>query len=201
MTNLQTGSPAMPQPIGILGGTFDPVHNGHLAIARAAIGQLNLDRLLLIPNARSPLKAAGPAASFQHRVSMLRLALADHERLQISEVEGVRGETSYTIDTLKQLSALYRGAQFVLIVGADALAEFHLWKQHEEICRLARIAYVSRSGSDASANSVDATRIDMPPVDISSTVIRGRVRRGLPIDEFVPPAVAAYIAKHHLYSA
>lgn len=201
MTNPQTGSPAMPQTIGILGGTFDPVHYGHLAIATAAVDQLDLDLLLLIPNAQSPLKVAGSAASFAHRVLMLQLAVADYEGLQISEVEGARGETSYTIDTLKQLSALYTDAQFVLIVGADALAEFHLWKQHAEIRKLARIAYIDRAGSDASANSVDATRIDMPPVDISSTVIRDRVRRRLPIDEFVPPAVAAYIDKHHLYSA
>lgn len=190
----------MPQSIGILGGTFDPVHNGHLAIAAAAVDQLELDLLLLIPNARSPLKVAGPAAPFHHRVSMLQLAVADQEKLQISEVEGVRGETSYTIDTLKQLSALYTGARFVLIVGADALAEFHLWKQHEEIRRLAQIAYVGRPGKTASGNCIGATRIDMHPIDISSTLIRDRVHRDLPIGEFVPPAVAEYIAAHHLYS-
>ena len=191
----------MPHSIGILGGTFDPVHFGHLAMATAAVDQLDLDLLLLIPNARSPLKISRPIASFEDRVAMLRLAVADQERLQISQVEGVRGETSYTIDTLKQLFADYTGARFVLIVGADALAEFHLWKQHEDIRRLAQIAYVGRPGSTGSGNSAGATRIDMPPIDISSTLIRDRVHRGLPIDEFVPPAVAEYIAAHHLYSA
>jgi nicotinate-nucleotide adenylyltransferase len=191
----------MPQTIGILGGTFDPVHNGHLAIATAAIGQLELDLLLLVPNARSPLKASGPGASFEHRVAMLQLAIAGGTKLQISEIEGARGATSYTIDTLMQLSELYCGARFVLIVGADALADFHLWRQHEEIRKLAQIAYVGRSGIDASGNSAGATRIDMDPIDISSTAIRDRVRRGLTISGLVPPAVAEFIAAHHLYSA
>jgi nicotinate-nucleotide adenylyltransferase len=119
----------------------------------------------------------------------------------VSEIEGERGNTSYTIDTLNELSRLYRQANFHLIVGADALAEFHLWHRHGELRKLTRIAYVGRPGSKEPSDTVGATRLAMPATDVSSTMIRDRVRRGLAIDGFVPPAVAEYIAAHRLYSA
>lgn len=190
----------MHQTIGILGGTFDPVHNGHLAIAAAAIRQLGLDLLLLIPNARSPLKSAGPIASFAQRVDMLQLAITAQPECVVSQIEGARGETSYTIDTLRELTVLYPKARFHLIVGADALADFQLWREHEEISRLVRIAYVGRPGSRTNADGITATRLEMSPIDVSSTQIRDRVRGGQPIDDLVPPAVAEYIAAHRLYS-
>lgn len=191
----------MPQTIGILGGTFDPVHNGHLAIAAAAIRQLGLDLLLLIPNARSPLKSSRPTASFAQRVDMLQLAITAHPEYVVSQIEGERGDISYTIDTLRELAALYPKAEFHLIVGADALADFQHWREHEEIRRLARIAYVSRPGSRIVPEGITATRLEMPPMDVSSTEIRDRVRDGHSIDELVPPVVADYIAAHQLYSS
>lgn len=191
----------MPQNIGILGGTFDPVHNGHLSIAAAAMRQLGLDVLLLIPNARSPLKSAGPIASFAQRVDMLQLAITAHPEYVVSQIEGARGNTSYTIDTLRELAVLYPKAEFHLIVGADALADFQLWREHEDIRRLAQIAYVGRPGSTIKPDGITATRLEMPPMDVSSTAVRDRVRDGQPIDEFVPPVVAEYISAHRLYSA
>ena len=191
----------MPQTIGILGGTFDPIHNGHLAIAAAAIRQLGLDLLLLIPNARSPLKSSGPVASFAQRVDMLQLAVTAHPEYVVSQIEGARGNTSYTIDTLRQLAALFPNAEFHLIVGADALADFHLWRDHGEIRRLARIAYVRRPGSKIVPGGITATELEMPPMDISSTAVRERVRDGQSIDELVPLAVAEYIAAHRLYAS
>jgi nicotinate-nucleotide adenylyltransferase len=191
----------MPQTIGILGGTFDPVHNGHLAIAAAAMRQLGLDFLLLIPNARSPLKSSGPIASFPQRVDMLQLAVTAHPEYVVSQIEGTRGNTSYTIDTLRELAAIYPKAEFHLIVGADALADFHLWREQDEIRRLARIAYVGRTGNTIKPDVITATRLEMPPIDVSSTLIRDRVRDGLSIDNLVPPVVAEYIEAHRLYSS
>jgi len=191
----------MPQPIGIYGGSFDPVHNGHIQIADAALSQLRLDLLLFIPNARSPLKSSGPSASFQDRVAMLRLAISAYDRFRVSEVEGRRGGTSYTIDTLRDFSSEYQGAQFYLIVGSDALQEFHLWREHEEIRTQARLAFVVRPGFELATHDPSDTQITLDPTDVSSTAIRTRVRNGLPIDGLVSAAVAEYIAARRLYSA
>ncbi len=190
----------MSQSIGILGGTFDPVHNGHMAIAESALSQLGLDLLLFIPNARSPLKQAGPTALLQDRVAMLRLAIDGNDDYEVSEIEGQRGGTSYTIDTLRQLKPLYPNAMFYLIVGGDALRDFHLWREYVEIRRIARLAYVERRGTPAATSDSDAVRIDMPPVDVSSTMIRDLVSQGMPIDTLVPHVVAEYIATRHLYA-
>jgi nicotinate-nucleotide adenylyltransferase len=189
----------MPQVIGIYGGSFDPVHTGHLQIAEAAVIQLALDLLLFIPNARSPLKSSGPSASFQDRVAMLRLATRDYDMFQVSEVEGHRGGTSYTVDTLRDLSGEYPNAKYCLIVGSDALQEFHLWREHEEIRKLARIAFVVRPGSELAAHNPDDTQIALAPMEVSSTSVRARIRNGLEIDGLVPAAVAEYIAARRLY--
>lgn len=189
----------MPQHIGILGGTFDPVHNGHLAVAEAALHQLALVRLLFVPNSHSPLKSAGPGASFTDRVAMLRLAVAGQNAFEISEIEGRRGGVSYTIDTVRELSALYPDSVLHLVIGADALGEFPMWREHQQIRQLAQLAYVERPGSPAADHSIPAQRLAMTPCDVSSTDIRARVRRGLSIDALVPAAVAAYIEAHRLY--
>lgn len=189
----------MPQTIGIFGGTFDPVHIGHLRIAEAALVQLHLSSLLFVPNSRSPLKPSGASASFEDRIAMLRLATHGMTNIDVSEVEGRRGGTSYTIDTLRELVGQYQGAQFYLIVGGDALRDFHLWREFEEIRRLARLAYVTRPGTEIEAGDSGTTRVVMPPLDVSSTAIRDRVRRRETIDEMVPKAVAEYIASHQLY--
>ncbi len=191
----------MPQVIGIYGGSFDPVHNGHVQIAEAALSQLRLDVLLFIPNARSPLKLSGPSASFQDRVAMLRLAIRDYDSFQVSDIEGRRGGTSYTVDTLRVLSQEYQGARFYFIVGSDALRELHLWREHEEIRELTRLAFVVRPGSESASHDLGDTQITLDPMDVSSTAVRDRIRNGLPIDGLVPSAVADYIAARRLYSA
>lgn len=190
----------MAQTIGILGGSFDPVHSGHLALATAARAALDLDRLIFVPNSRSPLKSSGPFASFEHRAAMLRLALVDCDGCEISAVEGRRGGVSFTIDTLRELKSENPDASFFLIVGADALEEFHLWRDHEEILKFANLAYVERGDATVVPSKLAARPIPMPRVDVSSTVIRNRLRRGQSIDALVPGAVVKYIASHHLYS-
>lgn len=130
---------------------------------------------------------------------MLRLATAGHDAFRISESEGRRGGTSYTIDTLREFAAEYEGASFLLIIGADALREFHLWRESAEIRELARLAYIERPGFPIETGEFDAVKIDMTPTDVSSTAIRDRVQRGLPIDTLVPTEVAGFIAERHLY--
>lgn len=191
----------MPHMIGVFGGTFDPVHNGHLRIAEAAIDQLLLDRLILVPNSRSPLKSAQPVSSFHDRVAMLKLATRGRTGIDVSLIEGERGGTSYTIDTLRELIKQYSDSRFVLIVGADALKEFHLWRDSEAIRELARIAFVERPDSLVDGNQYNAARIAMTPIDVSSSEIRDRIGRGLSIDHLVPAEVAEYIAAHGLYVA
>ena len=186
--------------IGILGGTFDPVHVGHLILAACAREQLQADRILLIPNFHSPLKASEPVAAFADRLAMLRLAIDNVEGFSASDIEGRRGGISFTIDTLHVLQSENPGARFDLILGQDSLAEFPLWKDHSTILQMAEIAVVERTGASNPASPIPSTRIHMPRVDISSTLIRQAINARRSIDFFVPPAVAKYIRDHRLYS-
>ena len=152
----------MAQKIGILGGAFDPVHIGHVIVASSARMELGLDLLLFVPNALSPLKSSGPAASFEHRLAMLRLVVEGLDGYGVSDIEGRRGGISYTVDTLRELRSEFPGAELHLIVGADVLDEFHLWRDHEKIQQMAHLAYVERAGSDATPSRVAAVRVSMP---------------------------------------
>jgi len=191
----------MPQKIGIFGGTFDPVHCGHLRISECALNQLSLDLLLFVPNAQSPLKSSVPVASFHDRVAMLRLAIEGLAKCDVSDVEGRRGGKSYTIDTLKEFEHGYPGAIFYLILGTDALSDFQRWRDSDGISQRARLAYVSRPGSPADYAPAQSMRVEMNPVDVSSTVIRERIVRGESLTGLVPDSVAAYIATRHLYES
>jgi nicotinate-nucleotide adenylyltransferase len=186
--------------IGILGGTFDPVHVGHLILAACAREQLQADRILLIPNFCSPLKAAAPVAPFVDRLAMLRLAIDGVAGFVASDVEGRRGGISFTIDTLRDLSQEITGARFHLVLGQDSVAEFTLWKDHAAILQMAEIAVVERTGAAASTSMIPGTRIHMPRIDISSTMIRQAISEKRAIDYFVPTLVARYIRDHHLYA-
>ncbi|MBI3872979.1 MAG: nicotinate (nicotinamide) nucleotide adenylyltransferase [candidate division Zixibacteria bacterium] len=189
----------MTQRIGILGGTFDPVHVGHLVLAACARDQLQTDRFLLIPNAHSPLKAAAPVAEFADRLHMLRLAIAGTDGLEASDLEGQRGGTSYTIDTLRALSPQNPGGEFFLVLGSDALAEFSTWKDHEGVLALAQLAAARRGAEASITDSRLGQSIQMPRLDVSSTLLRQRVAAGETIDFLTPPPVAAFIRARGLY--
>lgn len=201
--------------VGILGGSFDPVHYGHLLLADVAREHLNLDRVLLIPAAVSPLKPSGPVASAKDRVDMLRLATSGTPWVEISTVEIDRGATSYTIDTMRQLVAERTGEELYLILGSDQVASLQDWHQPAEIFHLVRPGLVDRPGfqlppadflqrvggtSLAAAVERDGL-IPMPPVDISSTDLRQRVAAGKSIRFRTPRAVEQYIAEHGLYKS
>lgn len=192
--------------IGIFGGTFDPPHNGHLALARACIKELALDELLFVPAAQNPLKNLGPRASANDRLTMLSLLVAGEPNMGVVDLEIQRGGTSYTVDTLTELG-LVQPAEYWFLLGADALKGFGQWKNPSKILRLARLGVVLRpSQADADVvtrfgepyrDRVDLVR--MPPVDVSSTEIRNRLARGQTITPYVPQEILAYIEEKGLY--
>lgn len=198
--------------IGILGGSFDPVHLGHLWIAEAALESLQLDELRWIPAATSPLKPSGPVASESARLQMLRLAVSGCPNYVVEDREIRRGDVSYTVDTLQELAAERGEAEWFLIVGSDSLASFQQWHRPERILQLAKLAVVQRSGGaeiDFSplASLADEARIEefrqcvipMPLIELSSTEIRDRIAAGRSIRFRVPHAVRALIEAEGLY--
>ena len=176
---------------GILGGTFDPVHIAHLAIARAALEQLRLGRILWLPTGspryRDPART--PAA---HRVAMLRLALEGEPRYEIDERELAPGHSGYTVDTLKSL-----GGRPVLLLGADQYAKFESWHRWQEILELASIAVFARPGWSAPNGRVQS--VAFQPMDVSASDIRARLARGDDVASLVPARVLDYIRQHRLY--
>jgi nicotinate-nucleotide adenylyltransferase len=195
--------------LGILGGTFNPVHLGHLICAQEAHLQLRLDRVLLIPAARSPHKPFDeddPGA--EHRLALCRLAVAGDERLQVSPVEAERPGPSYTVDTLRELHSREPDSELYLIVGGDVAAGLPTWQEPEQVLSLAQLAVATRRGTPR--RSIDealgglrggerAAFFEMPTIEISSTDIRRRVQSRAPIRYLVPDAVAQYIDEHRLY--
>ncbi len=187
--------------IGLLGGSFDPPHNGHLLAAGDAFDELRLDRLTFVPAAMQPLKTAGAAATAAQRLAMVRLLVDGDERYTVDPAEVDRGGLSYTVDTLLELAARWPSAERFLLIGADVLPSFFKWREPRRICELATLVVLQRTG-----DPVDLTPLPGPArvlatrrVDISSTEIRRRVREGKSIRGFVPDSVAAFIAAEQLY--
>ncbi|MFM7679314.1 MAG: nicotinate-nucleotide adenylyltransferase [Roseiflexaceae bacterium] len=189
--------------IGILGGTFDPIHNGHLAIADVARTRANIDRMLFIPNRTPPHKPA-PFASEQHRVAMLELALAATPADTWSNIELQRTGPSYTIDTLRALAT--PSQQLVLILGSDAAALLPQWYQAHALGAYCEVVVLSRHGTPFAHQSICHTlpnltlhMIEWAGMDVSSSAIRMRCQRRASIHQYVPASVADYIAHHELY--
>jgi nicotinate-nucleotide adenylyltransferase len=202
--------------IGILGGTFNPPHLGHLAVARHALRELALDRVLLVPAHTAPYKAGedgrwdGRDPGPQHRLRMCRLAVDGVAGLSVSAVEVERGGLSYTVDTLTFIHASHPDAELTFIVGADTASTLPSWREPARVLELARLAVAARAGAerrrvlDALSGlgvADDVSFLAMPAIDVSSSLVRSRAADGKPIDELVGPAVAAYIAEHRLYRA
>ncbi len=187
--------------IGALGGSFDPPHEGHLALARAAARALGLDRVLLVPAWEPPHKPGGPTMPPDRRLALVRAAVAGDPLLGVSTLELDRAGTSYTAETLEQLAADNPGAELWFIMGADQLEGFGGWSRPERIVELARLAVAARPGSadpgledltgPVAAGRIDV--VDMPEVPISSTQVRERLARGEDITDLVPEPVAALL--------
>jgi len=182
--------------IGILGGTFDPVHNAHLAMAQAALEALELDRVLFVPTGPTHYRTAA-LASGADRVAMLRLALADNPKYGVDERELRPGASGYTVDTLKALRAELGEVDLYLLVGADQYAKLESWHRPDEVKRLARIGVFGRPGVPLDEK---VRLIPMQPMPLSASEIRARARRGEDLADLVPRAVASYIARRRLYT-
>jgi nicotinate-nucleotide adenylyltransferase len=199
----------MIQRLGILGGTFDPVHHAHLVAAQEARHQLELDRVLFVPAGAPPHKPNRPLSAAHHRLQMLQLAVADQPHFAISRVDLDRPGPCYTVDTLALLRSEWGPAPtFFFIEGADSLADIPTWYQPQRLLDLCELIVVERPGVELDLPQLErqlpgiTSRIhwvQMPLLEISSTGLRARVRAGRPISYLVPPAVEAYIREHGLY--
>lgn len=198
--------------LGILGGSFDPVHYGHLLLAENAREQCGLNRVVFVPAAVPPHKQDHPMAPASDRIGMLELAVAGNEALEVSRYEVDRGGISYTIETLRHFHAEYPEADLFLVLGTDMLSDLPTWREATEVLRLATPIVACRPGfgeldweplraiaSDRRIAQIRSYVIQMPLVGLSSTEIRCRVARGRSIRYQTPRAVEQYILTHGLY--
>lgn len=185
--------------IGLFGGSFDPIHHGHLIVGRVAAEALGLDVLRFVPAREQPFKQGRHGTSPEHRAAMLSLAIAGSPGFEVELSELQRPGPSYTVDTLRTLQQREPGAELVLLLGADAAAELTAWREADQIPRLARIAVFARPGSPAVHSPWVSAVVQVPALDISATEIRNRVCRGQSIRYWVPDAIAEYIERHRLY--
>jgi nicotinate-nucleotide adenylyltransferase len=191
--------------LGIYGGSFDPVHLGHLLVAQAAVEELGLDKLFFIPAAQSPFKPDAKPAPDAARLQLLRLALAGKSNCEIDEQEIRRGGTSYTIDTLRDYAKRFPGAEMFYLIGADNAAKLNEWREANELAALAEFVVVPRPGV---AGNFSPPNFPAPfrgralkgfPFGVSSSQIRARVKKGLPVENLVPPAVAEAMRAAKMY--
>jgi nicotinate-nucleotide adenylyltransferase len=186
--------------VGLFGGTFDPPHLGHLAIAEWAREQLRLDRVVFMPAGMPPHKRRRDLSSAAARVAMTRLAVRGNRHFTVSTLEVSRRGPSFTVDTLRSLKSRYRGARLYLLIGEDSLNDFGSWHEPGEILRRATLAVAIRPGAGRRARAArEATWLENPGLHISSSAIRARVRAGHSARYLVPDPVARYIARNRLY--
>ena len=183
-----------------MGGTFDPIHVGHLVAAFEAFHQLNLDQLLFVPTGQPWQKQHRAVTDAEHRFRMTLLG-SDRSPFLVSRVDIEREGPTFTVDTLRDLHALLDPADLYFITGADTLAGMPTWREPEAVLELAHMVGVTRPGHEVGAEvPASVTLLEIPQLEVSSTEIRERVAQGRPIDYLVPAGVAEYIRKHALYS-
>ena len=198
--------------IGILGGTFDPIQLAHLAVAEEARAWLDLAEIIFVPAGQPWLKANSPISTAEHRIQMVRLAIADKPYFKLSTVEIDRAGPSYSVDTVAELQGqLGAGDELFFILGWDSLAELPLWREPSRLIQMCRLVAVPRPGysapdlkkleADILGLSQRVILMDKPEIDISATDIRNRVAHGLSISHLVPEPVERYIKQHRLYMA
>ncbi len=189
--------------IGLLGGSFDPVHFGHLLAAQDAFEQHKLDRLILVPAARAPLKPDEAHASADDRLAMLRAAVESDPRFEISDFELGKGGVSYTIDSARHFRRLHPRDDLYWIVGGDRITQLHRWKDIAELATLVEFILIERPGFPLQENpdipGLRLHRCDGHLLDISSTELRERTRRRLPLDYFIPGKAIACLRERGLY--
>ncbi len=189
--------------IGFLGGSFDPVHFGHLSAAQDAYEQYQLDRLILVPAAQAPLKPEEVKSTPEDRLAMLRAAVEWDHRFEVSDFECRKGGISYTIDSARHFRGLYPNDRLFWIIGGDQLPRMHLWKDIAELAQLVEFIFLERPGHPVKATptipNLRLHRCDGHLMEISSTELRARVRQGLSLDYFIPHKAIVYIREKALY--
>lgn len=198
--------------IGVFGGSFDPVHMGHLTVAQDAVEQVELDRLVFVPAAISPHKQETTPTEGIHRLEMLRLATEGNLTFEVSDMEILRGGVSYTVDTIAHVQQEHPEAELFFIVGLDSLRKMHRWLHVERIFEMCTVIPLARGGEHPEAVAEQSglsegrkkqlldRLIRIHEVEVSSSEVRMRVAEGLSVHYLVPPAVEMYIAEHNLYS-
>ncbi|MBC7517595.1 MAG: nicotinate-nucleotide adenylyltransferase [Microbacteriaceae bacterium] len=186
--------------VGVMGGTFDPIHNGHLVAASEVASSLGLDEVIFVPTGQPYQKQ--DVTNSEHRYLMTVIATAANPMFTVSRVDIDRNGPTYTIDTLRDLRRIRPDAELFFISGADAVAQILNWKEARELFQLAHFVAVSRPGHPLSVSGLprhDVSLLEVPALAISSTDCRSRVSRGFPVWYLVPDGVVQYISKHHLY--
>jgi nicotinate-nucleotide adenylyltransferase len=187
--------------LGLFGGSFDPVHLGHLLVAQAAVEELGLDRLFFIPAAQSPFKPENKIAPAEIRLQLLRLALAGKMNCEIDEQELRRGGISYAVETVRDYAKRFPAAKLFYLIGADNLSKLNEWREADELAALAEFVAIPRPGGAAAEfpKPFRGSILKGFPIEISSSQIRARVKAGLPVENLVPPFVADAIRAAKLY--
>lgn len=190
------------QSIAVFGGSFDPVHNGHVMIARSALAELELDRLIVMPAAQSPFKPDQTLAPAAARMEMLRAAFSGEPEIEISSWELDRGGVSYSIETLRALAAEHPEAQLFYLIGADHVATLPQWREGEALAAAATFVVVPRPGApeEAFPQPFSGRYLQGKPMAISASEIRERLRAGRSVANFVPPPVAQLLNSMQIYS-
>lgn len=200
----------MRERIGIMGGTFDPVHNGHLVIAKSVAEQLGLDRVLFIPAGNPNFKQGQRLASAADRAHMVELAIEGEALFELDLREVERPGITYTADTLEELAQCYEGTQLFFIMGTDSAITLPDWKRAADVARLCTIVVAKRPGQStqqmrdalaASSIDFDIVYLDVPQVDVSSTQLREQIAQGQDVSDMIPPSVAAFLAETGLYQS
>jgi len=186
---------------GLYGGSFDPVHLGHLLVAQAALEEFQLDRLFVIPAAQSPFKPGTTPAPPRLRLRMLRLAFAGMDRVEVDDREIRRGGVSYSVDTAEEYSRLLPGTALTWLIGADHLRSLHLWRDASRLATLVEFGVIPRPGVEPATppHGFRLHHLKGFPLSLSASEIRARAAAGLPLRNLVPPAVAEVITTENLY--
>jgi nicotinate-nucleotide adenylyltransferase len=207
-----TEKPDISMRIGILGGSFNPIHQGHLIAAETARESFDLSQVIIVPCANPPHKSAAAMVSTSHRVNMIHSAVEADYNFEVSPIEIERGGTSYTIETITELKKRHPHAELYFIIGSDTLLELHLWKDIEKLLKLCKFITIARPGFDTASLTEADIKLDPPwpeqllahlsgghLLNISSSNIRHRVAEGMSIRYLVPESVYMYITEHNLY--
>ncbi|MBM7716336.1 nicotinate-nucleotide adenylyltransferase [Siminovitchia sp. FSL H7-0308] len=190
----------MSRKVGILGGTFDPPHLGHLIIANEALDQLGLDEIKFMPNQEPPHKKRNTGTSATDRLKMVELAIADHQKFSLEKIELERRGRSYTYDTIKELKERTPDADFYFIIGADMVEYLPNWYKIDELVKLVRFVGTNRPRFQLET-PYPIQIVEVPKVDISSTLIRNRVKAGKSVKYLLPDSVIRYIEENRLYGS